>query len=385
MRSGDSSEIGLFLGFSSPMPFPTIGFTIDMNLKLEDVRDWLLGKVDDSKRDALCEELSHPNSDASQLLIRLVDPSKWRSESEAAEQESQISASPCVAPSSLTLDGWVRDLIARDQKAADSLFEYAFPILTRELRGMAETSSLGAADIARVAVDAFSEAVEHVRRDNQFQNNHFEVFFMQLIAAARRMLAVSVREVQAKNTRRFIPTLLDREDAHGSVRELPFEDRFAMPRGGSPSSMDHELESSRSSLSAIALQRMTAELGSDRSLSDPLQVTSTNALDDMRKIQPGWWSWLRSVLITIPLGLVWRQTVTNPLSPDSRAPKKELGESVQLAMNRLSDRDRQILILRFHEQCTFEEMGRELGCSPVAARRACREAVGRLRNELDSP
>jgi RNA polymerase sigma-70 factor, ECF subfamily len=63
--------------------------------------------------------------------------------------------------------------------------------------------------------------------------------------------------------------------------------------------------------------------------------------------------------------------------------KKELGEIVHVAMSGLSERDRQLLIWRFQDQCTFVEMGRRLGCTAEGAHKAWRKAIERFRDIID--
>ena len=57
---------------------------------------------------------------------------------------------------------------------------------------------------------------------------------------------------------------------------------------------------------------------------------------------------------------------------------------LQAALARLSKRDQLIVTWRHSQGCTFDEMGRRLGCSLVAARKAWLRALERLRNELHS-
>jgi RNA polymerase sigma-70 factor (ECF subfamily) len=63
------------------------------------------------------------------------------------------------------------------------------------------------------------------------------------------------------------------------------------------------------------------------------------------------------------------------------APRDPLGE----ALDRLPDEDRRILLWRYREERSFEEIGRLLNCSPQAARRLWVEAVERLQQEMAAP
>ena len=52
-------------------------------------------------------------------------------------------------------------------------------------------------------------------------------------------------------------------------------------------------------------------------------------------------------------------------------------------MERLPPRDRQVIWLKQHDELTFEELGRGLAISAVAARKAWLRAIERLRQELE--
>jgi RNA polymerase sigma-70 factor, ECF subfamily len=74
-----------------------------------------------------------------------------------------------------------------------------------------------------------------------------------------------------------------------------------------------------------------------------------------------------------------------PLEPPSReAIRRERTWMLQEALGRIPEEDRRLVAWRQSEGCTFEEMGRRLGCSQVTARRSWLRALERLRNELES-
>ena len=58
-------------------------------------------------------------------------------------------------------------------------------------------------------------------------------------------------------------------------------------------------------------------------------------------------------------------------------------EILKLAIQRIDDRDRNLLEWRQKEELTFEEIGRRLSVSPVAARKAWFKAIERLRHAMD--
>jgi RNA polymerase sigma-70 factor (ECF subfamily) len=72
-------------------------------------------------------------------------------------------------------------------------------------------------------------------------------------------------------------------------------------------------------------------------------------------------------------------------TPSSIVAGRELAEVVMGALDRLSNRDRELILWRNREQCSFEEIGRRLGGSPETARKAWTRAIERLRDELGDP
>lgn len=79
---------------------------------------------------------------------------------------------------------------------------------------------------------------------------------------------------------------------------------------------------------------------------------------------------------------------TGQLPPGIRSPFRNAihEERVVLltgALSRVSERDRNVVIWRHEEGCTFEEIGRRLGCSVVAAHKAWCRALNHLRQELE--
>jgi len=70
--------------------------------------------------------------------------------------------------------------------------------------------------------------------------------------------------------------------------------------------------------------------------------------------------------------------------PLTEAIRSERALILERALRRLSERDRLLVTWRHTENCTFKEMGKRLGCSLVAARKAWLLAVERLRKELHS-
>lgn len=194
--------------------------------------------------------------------------------------------------------------------------------------------------------------------------------------------------------------------------DLPVEAWIEDARGGAPESLGQALEAWRPYLARMAAHELAPELRPKGDVSDLVQETFLKAARDFDKFTgrtgPEWQSWLRAIFLhTLKhLARSYRSTAKRMLarevsldqvngmdlgdgnltlnvsSPSSVAMKKELGEVVQGAIDRLSERERLLLLMRFREHCTFEEMGRRFGYSPAAAKKAFDKAVTRVRAEV---
>jgi RNA polymerase sigma-70 factor (ECF subfamily) len=69
-------------------------------------------------------------------------------------------------------------------------------------------------------------------------------------------------------------------------------------------------------------------------------------------------------------------------SPSGAAIRREEHEQLLLALRELSPRDRQVILWHSQDHCPWDELGRRLGMSPEAARKAWSRAVNRLREKL---
>jgi len=195
--------------------------------------------------------------------------------------------------------------------------------------------------------------------------------------------------------------------------EIPVEAWIEDARGGSPHSLGMALEACRAYLEKIAEAELASDLRPKGDVSDLVQETFLEAARDFRQFTgctgPEWQAWLRQIFIHNLQHLVERYRTTGkrklnqevPLgqvvggdfgngdlagdysSPSAHVMKKELGEIVHVAMSGLSERDRQLLIWRFHDQCTYEEMGRRLGCTGGGAKKAWLKAIDRVREIID--
>ena len=72
-------------------------------------------------------------------------------------------------------------------------------------------------------------------------------------------------------------------------------------------------------------------------------------------------------------------------SPSAEAVKHEHAERLEQAMARLPEDYRRVILLRYQDEQTFEEIGRLMNRSPNAARKLWLRAVERLQEEMDAP
>jgi RNA polymerase sigma-70 factor (ECF subfamily) len=69
-------------------------------------------------------------------------------------------------------------------------------------------------------------------------------------------------------------------------------------------------------------------------------------------------------------------------SPSSAAIRSELSKILEAAMMRLSERERETVLLRSYEQYTFEKIGERLGVNGVTARDIWIRALAHLRRDI---
>jgi RNA polymerase sigma-70 factor (ECF subfamily) len=193
----------------------------------------------------------------------------------------------------------------------------------------------------------------------------------------------------------------------------PIEALIERARGGCPESLGRALEACRAYLLRLAEDEVPAEIRPKGDVADLIQETFLEAARDFAQFagrtEPEWRAWLRRIFFHNLQHLVRRyrgtskrqvrrevsleqvrgqRTADDGLQDDISTPsaqiiKKELGESVQKILGRLTDRDRRVLVLRIQDQCTFDQIGQKLGCSAVAARKAWHKALQRFREELE--
>jgi RNA polymerase sigma-70 factor (ECF subfamily) len=72
-------------------------------------------------------------------------------------------------------------------------------------------------------------------------------------------------------------------------------------------------------------------------------------------------------------------------SPSGAAVRKELRERVRIALNTLSDEDREVLLLRYLEQLSSQEIADIMGTSEAAVNMRHMRALERMRKRLHKP
>jgi RNA polymerase sigma-70 factor (ECF subfamily) len=184
-------------------------------------------------------------------------------------------------------------------------------------------------------------------------------------------------------------------------------------RAGSREALGQVLEACRGYLLVLAQQELDPHLRAKGGASDLVQETLADAVgafadfhgtstEELRR-------WLRRILLNNLVSFARRyrdadkrqvsrevalQTGSSsadvkgaipadPLSPSGEAIKREQAEAIQKAMERLPDDYRQVILLRYQEEHSFEDIGRLMNLTPNAARKLWLRAIKRLRQESE--
>jgi RNA polymerase sigma-70 factor (ECF subfamily) len=178
-------------------------------------------------------------------------------------------------------------------------------------------------------------------------------------------------------------------------------------RAGSPEALGQVLEACRGYLLLIAQQELDPDLRAKGGASDLVQETVLHALrgfDGFRgQTEAELLAWLRQQLLHNLADFtrcyrgtakrqVGREIVlsgggpgANIASPSGQAIAHEQAAAVQQILAQLPDDYRRVLVLRYQEQQSFEEIGRLLGRSANAARKLWRRALEQMQRELSAP
>lgn len=182
-------------------------------------------------------------------------------------------------------------------------------------------------------------------------------------------------------------------------------------RAGSAEALGRALETCRRYLMLIAEQELAPALRAKGGASDLVQETFLEAQRDFAQFdgrsEAELRAWLRRLLLNnlgsfsrsyfgtgkrqvsreVPLaadsstGEVGQVLRADAPSPSGFAMEREQKEELQKALARLSDDYRQVLMLRYQEERSFEEIGVIMGRTPDAARKLWSRAMERLKSE----
>ena len=201
---------------------------------------------------------------------------------------------------------------------------------------------------------------------------------------------------------------------HDDKSELPLEGWLEAARAGEKEPLGAALEAYRPYLVKIASDELGSELRPKEGVSDIVQNTFVEAMKDFDgftgQTRVEWKAWLRTIFVNNLRQVVrtYRRVAKRAISrevsfeqvkaadreeasliefdssPSSRMIKSEMIEALQQALGRLPEREHLVLSMRFRDQATYEQIGRRLGCSTVAARNAWIKAMDRVRLEVNT-
>ena len=187
----------------------------------------------------------------------------------------------------------------------------------------------------------------------------------------------------------------------------------AAARAGSREALGRALEDCRRYLLAIAERQLDPDLRSKGGPSDLVQETFLEAQRDFARFQGSspdeLRAWLRQVLLHNVGAFTQRfrgttkravgrevalaaggssaglgpELAGSPLTPSGVAIEREQAAALRRALERLPEEYRRVVVLRFEEGRSFEEIGRLTGRSPDAARKVWSRAMERLRQEWE--
>jgi RNA polymerase sigma-70 factor (ECF subfamily) len=190
---------------------------------------------------------------------------------------------------------------------------------------------------------------------------------------------------------------------------------LAAARAGSKEALGEALEACRGYLLLVADQELDPDLRAKGSASDLVQETFLEAQRDFGRFvgesEDELLAWLRQMLVHNLLNFTRRYRTTQkrklgreivlptsnsssvPVpspcaagpSPSAEAVKHEHAERLEQAMARLPEDYRRVILLRYQDEQTFEEIGRVMNRSANAARKLWLRAVERLQDEMDAP
>jgi RNA polymerase sigma-70 factor (ECF subfamily) len=192
-------------------------------------------------------------------------------------------------------------------------------------------------------------------------------------------------------------------------------DLLAQARAGSAEALGCLLEPSRDYLLLIAGQELDADLRAKGGASDLVQETFLEAFRDFAQFRGASEAelrgWLRRLLLNNLANFTRKfrdadkrrlerevpfqgessscdfgeNLAASASSPAEQAVEQEQAEAVERVLARLPEDYRQVLLWRYREELSFEEMARRLGRSENAARKLWARALARFQAEMGTP
>jgi RNA polymerase sigma-70 factor, ECF subfamily len=188
---------------------------------------------------------------------------------------------------------------------------------------------------------------------------------------------------------------------------------LAAARAGSLEALGQTLHAFRAYLLAIAERELDPQLKPKGGASDLVQQTLLEAVGNFEafrgKTDAELRAWLRRLLLhnVVDFTRQYRdaekrevsrecqlgpgtsssevapQVVDSGPSPSALAAKSEEAQAIQRAVEKLPDDYRRIIVLRYQDERSFEEIGRSMNLSANAARKLWARAIKRLRQESE--
>jgi RNA polymerase sigma-70 factor (ECF subfamily) len=195
-------------------------------------------------------------------------------------------------------------------------------------------------------------------------------------------------------------------------RKPGFADWLTVARNGSPEALGQVLDACRGYLLLIAREELDSELRAKGSASDLVQETFVEAQRDFAQFhgerEEELLAWLRRMLLNnlrdftrryqcadkrdvereVSLDSVGSRPGMEPFfvselaSPSEKVLRSEKSEIVQRALRRLPDDHRRVLLFRYQDGRSFEEIGALMDRSANAARKLWIRAIDRMQQEL---
>jgi len=190
---------------------------------------------------------------------------------------------------------------------------------------------------------------------------------------------------------------------------------LAQAQAGSLEALGHALEACRSYLLLVADRELSPDLKAKGGASDLVQETFIEAHKDFGRFQgksdAEFLAWLRCLLQhrlanfarryrkTQKRGLAREVALAtgdssvsgldnlpgDSLTPSREAMARERVEALERVLARLPADYRQVIALRYQDELSFEEIGKLMERSAEAVRKLWWRALGRLRDELETP